>query len=678
VPSPTDSVVRQAVISCYRASGSTSPTIQQMHDCAGVWITPRSLLQCALEAKCQAFGDSLADRGEFFGTLQALKLDVTSPLILPSNGDDLPLMPSAEKITECKRTSSSPAAFSSCVVPTMLPKKYDPLVACFAKKTDKERVDCFSQQVNNPTFTSLLQCLGDGRPTPDKLMKCGAVPAIQAAADDVRKCISLANTPDTKRACLLKGVDPKYQTLTNCLATAPTSANAAACLDSISPDYKTARTAVACLNDKRSTTLECSQQLLSGNAKTVATCLGAAKDSAGRFDCAAVANPELSRIKYIAACVDKGPQNEKLVACIAPYLGADAQKFSGCISGSSANLDKCLSATSPQMKTAHDTLNCVTNANNGLKVFGCVSGQVGGDAAKVANCVNGHDTMDVAVCLYGNKPEVRAAQAAYTCVAKSSDTVSVVAYCAQALPIDDKTRETLTCVARAGGDNSKLVGCAASAALPPDAARMVSCATNSTGATSFALCAAGPAINEEWRIVAECAVETGGNPLGVAGCAAGSLTIRELTKCFTGAVGKDCFGPNNTIVKTLENAFNDLIHGPGPNNEVVKAVKAIGELTGGPNSVINNPKQLAGGPNSMINNPGQIWGGQNSVFNNPSQIWGGPNSVFNNPKQLLGGPNSLINNPGQIAGGPNSAVNQFLQKPLGGNNSFFHCPFGGC
>lgn len=183
-------------------------------------------------------------------------------------------------------------------------------------------------------------------------------------------------------------------------------------------------------------------------------------------------------------------------------------------------------------------------------------------------------------------------------------------------------------------------------------------------------------MNEEWRIAAECAVQTGGNPVGFAGCAAGRLTIRELTKCFAGQVGKDCFGPNNTIVKGLTNAFNDVIHGPGPNNEVVKAIKVIGELTGGPNSVINNPKQLTGGPNSLINNPSQIWGGSNSVFNNPKQIWGGPNSAFNNPKQLLGGPNSLVNNPSQIWGGEKSAARQFIEKPLGGKCSFFRRPQG--
>lgn len=92
---------------------------------------------------------------------------------------------------------------------------------------------------------------------------------------------------------------------------------------------------------------------------------------------------------------------------------------------------------------------------------------------------------------------------------------------------------------------------------------MVSCTTNSTGATSSALRAADPATNKEWRILTECAIESGGISIGTAACAAGSLTLRELTKCFTGAIGRHCFGPNNTIVKDLTNAFSDLIHDPG-------------------------------------------------------------------------------------------------------------------
>ena len=95
---------------------------------------------------------------------------------------------------------------------------------------------------------------------------------------------------------------------------------------------------------------------------------------------------------------------------------------------------------------------------------------------------------------------------------------------------------------------------------------------------------------------AECAVQTGGNPVGFAGCAVGRLTLKELGQCFQGQIRKERFGPNNTIVLALTNAFNDLTKGPGENNEVVKALKSNSEWTGGPNS-----SQLIGGPNSMIN-----------------------------------------------------------------------------
>ena len=238
----------------------------------------------------------------------------------------------------------------------MLPGKYDAVVSCFANKTDKERVDCFAQQVNNTTLTSLLQCVGDGRPTADKLMQCGAVPKIKSDAEGVRNCIAKAATPDAKRNCLLNGVAPQYQKLTQCLATAGTPATAAACLDVISPDYKNARTGVACLNDPKNSLLGCSEQILTGNAKTVATCLLNARDTQGRFDCASSTNPELSRVKKVAECVNESAQTDKLVGCVAPYLGGDGQKFAGCIAGSSANLGKCLSTISPQMKAADDTL----------------------------------------------------------------------------------------------------------------------------------------------------------------------------------------------------------------------------------------------------------------------------------------------------------------------------------
>jgi hypothetical protein len=83
-------------------------------------------------------------------------------------------------------------------------------------------------------------------------------------------------------------------------------------------------------------------------------------------------------------------------------------------------------------------------------------------------------------------------------------------------------------------------------------------------------------INPEGRIIAGCVGQFGATYAG-AGCAAGRLTTRELEKCANG-VGTDsgCFGPNNDLRRHGQNAVNDLVHGPGPNNEVRKFGRAIG------------------------------------------------------------------------------------------------------
>jgi hypothetical protein len=134
------------------------------------------------------------------------------------------------------------------------------------------------------------------------------------------------------------------------------------------------------------------------------------------------------------------------------------------------------------------------------------------------------------------------------------------------------------------------------------------------------------------RIAAECAVETGGNPIGWAGCTAGTLTVRELTKCFSGEIGKDCYGENNSFRKTLEDGFADITRGPGENNDIVKAIGDIGRITGGPNSIVNKPEQFLGGPHSILHNPGQIAGGPNSFVN---QVLHPPNLSL--PPIFIGG-----------------------------------------
>ena len=304
---------------------------------------------------------------------------------------------------------------------------------------------------------------------------------------------------------------------------------------------------------------------------------------------------------------------KSLQECIVPQLPSEQAKMVDCISRNGRDglgAADCLASLNPAFK---DEI-CAAKASTAAQAAACLAPHLGTDAAKIAICVAGKKD-DVVTCLAGDRPEYRAAQQAYNCIANGRDASSFVENCASDFIKDEKTRHGISCIAKAEGDRDQLAACAAESVLPPQLARYASCAATSDGATSFALCAAGPLMNEEWRIAAECAVETGGNPVGWAGCTAGRLTLRELTKCLTGQIGKDCFGPNNTIRKTLDDAFNDLTHGPGKNNEIVKAIDHIGEVTGGPNSVVNNPGQILGGPNSIFHNPGQLAGGPNSFVN---------------------------------------------------------------
>jgi hypothetical protein len=679
---PDSADIRQKVVNCFangNKPGSRPLTIQLMHDCSGVWVTPRALLRCSLEMQCPVFSDALTDRGTFFQTLKNNNLDLNAVLVLPSLPDTLPPMPTANAIGTCKNaaeTEKNPEKrekqFRDCVLTSMVPRKYTALLTCFQKKNDDEKASCFANQVNDRALTTVVQCLGK-KITSEKFVECTAVQKFKDDIQDRRNCVAGAPTPEQALHCLTGAFNPEHSKMTDCLSKAGNGAEAVACLDQVSPAAKQARETVACINDPKRSLLSCAGQTLSGPTKDMATCLDRAKNYKSQLECASPLNPEFARAQSLSECVRTNPSGQPLLNCVAPYLGGDAQKFASCVSVPNPNLPNCLAALNPRLKSANDALTCLAGAKSNDALLGCVATQVGGTAPQVATCLTKADRTEIAPCLLGNKPEVRAAQSAYNCVAKSSDTVSVIGYCAQVLPIDDKTREALTCSARAGGDRNKLAQCVAGAVLPPEASRMVSCATSSEGATSFVLCAASPAINEEWRIASECAVQTGGVPVAFAGCTAGRLTVRELLKCLSGRIGQECFGENNTIVKTLTNAYNDITKGPGPNNEAVRAIRA---LTGGQNSVINNPAQLTGGPNSLINNPSQIWGGPNSVINTPSQIWGGPNSIVRNPAQLLGGPNSLVNNPGQILGGEHSVVREFIAKPLGGDCSFFHRPAG--
>jgi hypothetical protein len=108
-------------------------------------------------------------------------------------------------------------------------------------------------------------------------------------------------------------------------------------------------------------------------------------------------------------------------------------------------------------------------------------------------------------------------------------------------------------------------------------------------------------LTPEQTIVAQCMVDSGGEPLDFVACAGGQLTARELNKCLSDGIGGDegCFGnnnsvlvalrnmesdlrrgglgPNNDLVRAVNTVRNDLINGPGPNNDLVRATNQIGQ-----------------------------------------------------------------------------------------------------
>lgn len=88
-------------------------------------------------------------------------------------------------------------------------------------------------------------------------------------------------------------------------------------------------------------------------------------------------------------------------------------------------------------------------------------------------------------------------------------------------------------------------------------------------------------LNPEQQITVQCVVSTGGQPYAAAGCIATRLIALELVKCATEGFGGDgCFGDSNDLV--------------GKDGWVGRT---IGQVAGGPNSVINDPDQIWGGSN---------------------------------------------------------------------------------
>jgi hypothetical protein len=330
---PTGSKISEKILACYRPVNGQIPTIQQMHDCSGVWVTPNALLICAMQAQiCPVFSDTPIDRGTFFGEMQAQHLELTSPLAIPSQKDALkvalPPMPTKDRIEACQKSDGKDAnKFRDCVLQTMLPSKFSGLLPCFQQKNDKDRAACFAKQVNNEDFKKMMACFGDNLPTPDKILECSNS-KLEPQLKERRECVVKAVTPEAARQCLSKDLDPKQAKVTDCLIKARNGNEAASCLDVVSDEYRKSRVAVDCFRNSKSPLISCSDQVVAGNAKDPLNCFMRAQDQKAKIGCATAVNPELPRAEKLAQCLSRNIKGAALLECTGPYLGADAQKFS--------------------------------------------------------------------------------------------------------------------------------------------------------------------------------------------------------------------------------------------------------------------------------------------------------------------------------------------------------------
>lgn len=354
----------------------------------------------------------------------------------------------------------------------------------------------------------------------------------------------------------------------------------------------------------------------------------------------------------VLECAVSSRDTPSFASCAAPKLGIDLsqdqRKIAECAmrsNGMAGAFTACAGTALAQSlgPSQQAILSCATNAQGDAERFATCSASrfLSRDQSAVVNCaVSTNDATSFATCAAAHAG-IRMSddqRILARCALSSSGDMSDFAGCAgQAFlgrNLGPNEQAVLNCAANSGGDAASFATCSAGRLLGGRMSKeqevALKCAAQSgADATSWAACAGANMINlqlnPEQQIAVQCVVSTGGQPYAAAGCMASRLTARELTKCLSDGIGgRGCFGDNNDLV--------------GRNGWVRRS---LGQLAGGPNSVINNPGQIWGGDNSFVRNPGQIWGGNNSFVRNPSQIWGGPNSVFNNPGQLLPSPKPL-------------------------------------
>jgi hypothetical protein len=128
----------------------------------------------------------------------------------------------------------------------------------------------------------------------------------------------------------------------------------------------------------------------------------------------------------------------------------------------------------------------------------CLPRGVAGPVSCFANYSGKNE--EILGCIAQEKPELRQAITAVRCLTNGKEASDVIAVCTQPFIKDPKLRQALAWASQSNGGVNGFGACVAGSFLGGEPGRLMTCATQSASCTGFALCAAGPKMNQEWMI----------------------------------------------------------------------------------------------------------------------------------------------------------------------------------
>jgi len=432
---------------------------------------------------------------------------------------------------------------------------------------------------------TLANCLGDADALGEKLSSrilfetCVALPATPENVEAVLQQGFSLKDPLTLAAEYLPPI-PELASLQGCLAAYPSDQlGMTECVVQTVPGLSPVAVQTCMLDQSGAAVARCLlQNAVPNGVSDAVACVVAGN----RADLSCVVDPSTKQaIEVAQTCMTRAINVRDTISCWDQVLPGGAVRSAltqaDCLSrefarDSVTGLVLC-SSDDPNVVRAMAVVKCLESATDVARVT-CLTSE--GSELNQVSCVLANQA-DPLRCLPAEWSA--SARLALSCARAVQDPAAAIESCGASS--DPRVRKAAACVVRANGDAGEMSKCVAQSLLQGEAGRLAGCFASSQGATSFALCAVAPSMNEEWRIASECAATSGGEPISFATCTGGRLTVRELLKCVGGKIGRDCFGPNNTIVKFFTNMVSDigdLLDGTfmdNDSNEIVKALRGV-------------------------------------------------------------------------------------------------------